>query len=266
MAGYNSVGMTKARELQSHSLAAEARWSIRAGPSSQSARTVGYVRTIHLDLPLDDVSLLQKLLNAEESARAARFHFERDRRRYIVGRGRLRQTLAGELGIEPTAVVFEYGDKDKPSLSHSHESRLQFNLSHSADLALLGIAVDREIGVDVEIIRPMDNEDSVAADCFSDVEYRQYASCASELRSRAFFNAWTRKEAFIKALGEGLSHPLKTFDVSLLPNEEPRLIRVGTAQGGECGWRLVALEPSPGFVAAAVISAQEPFVTVVPSG
>jgi 4'-phosphopantetheinyl transferase len=128
-------------------------------------------------------------------------------------------------------------------------SDLRFNLSHSDELAVYGFAAGRELGVDVEEVRGLQDATDVAARFFSRRENEAYLALEARDRPQGFFNCWTRKEAFIKALGDGLYHPLDRFDVSLAPGEPAKVLRVEDTPG-ECGWTLHSFSPRPGFIGA----------------
>jgi len=193
------------------------------------------------------------ILSPDEQARAARFVHDRDRRRFIMARARLRELLGERLGIPPESVAFDYGDHGKPSLATRNSERdLRFNLTYSEDLAVYAFATAMELGVDVERVRVMEDADRIADRSFSPYERRTYRSLSAEERPVGFLNCWTRKEAFVKATGKGLSLPLDSFDVTLSPREPAEILRVGNVSGGACGWRLESFLPSQGFVAALV--------------
>jgi len=192
------------------------------------------------------------LLSAAERERAGRFAFGRDARRFIVGRGRLRQLLGARLGVRPESVELVYGARGKPALANSGRNSLRFNLSHRDDLAVYALSWGCDVGIDVEAIRPLPDADAVAARFFSRPEHAAYRALEPRDRPLGFFQCWTRKEAFIKALGEGLSHQLDSFDVSLAPGAPAELLRVEPVPGDDRGWRLASFFPAPGFVAAVV--------------
>lgn len=186
----------------------------------------------------------EALLLPEELARANRFHFSIDAVRYIVRRGKLRELLAVRLGCQPREVSLTCNGFGKPRIRCSD---LQFNLSHSGGIALYVLARDSDIGCDIEWRRPEFACEGVAERFFS---ARELESLRAVPRSRwveSFFNCWTRKEAFIKALGFGVSYPLKAFDVSLAPGEPAALLR------GPLGWSLRAFEPLEGLQAAVAV-------------
>ena len=193
------------------------------------------------------------ILSDAEKGRAKRFVFEADRRRFVIARARLRELLGARLGIKPARVELAYGEHGKPSLARTYESsRLRFNTSHCGDLAVYALATGREVGVDVEAVRWMGDAEEVAARFFSRRENRVFRSLDHLQKPLGFFNCWTRKEAFIKAIGDGLSYPLDRFDVSLEPGQPAKILRVDDTPGDQCGWRLESLSPAPGFVAAVV--------------
>jgi 4'-phosphopantetheinyl transferase len=155
------------------------------------------------------------------------------------------------LSLPPQQVVFTYSEYDKPALALAPGgSRLQFNVTHSGNLALLAFCLDAAVGIDVEKKRPLPDGEQIARRFFSPHENRVFRSLPTEQRSAAFFNCWTRKEAYIKAIGEGLSCPLDVFDVTLVPGEPPRLLRIRGSEQAAAAWLLYAFEPQPDFTAA----------------
>lgn len=197
------------------------------------------------------------LLSADERARAARFAFDRERRRYIVARARLRQLLGERLGAAPESLQFVYKAHGKPALARCTGQRdLRFNLSHCGEFAAYAFAEGREVGVDIEEVRELPDADDIAMRFFSRRERSAYLRLPRRERPQGFFNCWTRKEAFIKALGEGLSHPLDTFDVSLAPGKSARLLRVHGVPASRCGWTLYSFDGAPGLVGAVAVQTQ----------
>jgi 4'-phosphopantetheinyl transferase len=193
------------------------------------------------------------LLSTAERERARRFAFGHDARRFIVGRARLRQLLAARLGLRPESVELVCGARGKPALANpALHSNLRFNLSRCDDLAVYALSSGREVGIDVEAMRPLPDADAIAARFFSRREHAAYRALDPCDRPLGFFQCWTRKEAFIKALGDGLSRPLDSFDVSLAPGAPAELLRVEPVTGDDRGWRLASFFPAPGFVAAVV--------------
>jgi 4'-phosphopantetheinyl transferase len=214
-----------------------------------------------LDVEADALNVLAGWLRGEELQRACRFHFERDRRRFIVARGRLRQLLAARLGTDPRSIELAYAEQGKPLLAPGSAAvDWRFNVSHSRDLAVFAFCRGREVGIDVEAVYPVHDADAVAAHFFSGNELAAYRALDPRDREPGFFNCWTRKEAFVKALGDGLRHPLGSFDVSLAPEAVTRILRVGDTPGEDSGWCLRSFAPAPGYVAALVVERSRPAV------
>lgn len=191
----------------------------------------------------------------DETERAGRFHFDDDRHRFTVGRAFLRHVLARYMNLAPAAVRFDYSRFGKPSLSAAHPAAgLSFNLSHAAGLALLAVTRRREIGVDVEKIRPDFPSDEIARRFFSAHEVAVLETIPLAAMPVAFFNCWTRKEAYIKGRGEGLSIPLGSFDVTLRPGEPARLLADRRDPAAVEQWALKSFEPAEGYVGAVAIA------------
>jgi 4'-phosphopantetheinyl transferase len=198
----------------------------------------------------------QDLLSSDELDRAARFHFERDRQCYCVARGVLRALLGTSLGVRPQELSFQYSDKGKPRLASRYSGRgLVFNVSHSGDLALLGFAYTGDVGVDIEKIRDDFDSAAIARRFFSAREQDQLSRLPADQRHPAFFRCWTRKEAFIKALGDGLSHPLNQFDVSIDSSGPISLTTRPDPTEAERWW-LQSVEVEGGYAAAFAVSAR----------
>ncbi len=208
----------------------------------------------HLDQPEPVFQALMATLSPDEKDRAARFHFAENQRHYVVGRGVLRHVLAHYLNAAPEALYFVYNPQGKPALGGAWQADdLHFNVSHSRALAVYALIRGCEIGVDVEYLRPVDDLESLAAHCFSAAENTALAAVPSTARLEAFFNGWTRKEAFIKAVGEGLSHSLNSFDVSLAPGETARLQRISNDPTAAERWFLQAFVPAPNYTGALAV-------------
>ena len=190
------------------------------------------------------------VLAPDERERANRFILRRDRQRFIARRARLRSLLGERLGVPAASVRLSSGTHGKPALAKPFDtSGITFNLSHSGDLSVYAFASRTHVGVDVETIRVIEDADRIASFAFSEAEYRTYKRLPVREKPIGFLHCWTRKEAFVKATGLGLSHPLHTFDVSLVPGEPPRLLRLGTTIGTDHWW-MHSFFPAPGFVAA----------------
>ncbi|MEZ4662805.1 MAG: 4'-phosphopantetheinyl transferase superfamily protein [Caldilineaceae bacterium] len=208
-----------------------------------------------LEAPVEQMLTLRQTLAADELARAKRFHFERDRRRFIVARGRLRQLLGRYLVLPPPEIRFTYSAHGKPLLQEAQNpAALQFNLSHAGEMMLVGVTRGRAIGVDIEQVRSLDDMMGIAASFFSPRKY-DVGRRARRPKRAGLFNCWTRKEAYIKAQGQGLSLPLDSFDVTLTPGAEARLLAVRNARPDEAAqWTMQAFEPVGGYVAAVVVN------------
>jgi 4'-phosphopantetheinyl transferase len=212
-----------------------------------------HVWTVPLDPPAAEVAALRALLAADEIARADRFRFDRHRRRFTVGRGVLRTLLGRYLGLPPRAVGFRYGPNDKPYLDAPPAGGLEFNLSNSEELAVVAVTAGEEVGADVERLRPMADALAIAERFFSAAERRVLAAVPEAEREPAFFRAWTRKEAYLKAVGTGITVPLDRFDVSLAADEAPRILAMEGDPARAAAWSLFHLEPAAGYLGAVAI-------------
>ena len=195
------------------------------------------------------VTRCHSLLSDAEKARAARFYREEHRRKYTLSHGVLRTLLGAYLGVSPASIQYRFGHARKPFLAAGHAA-LQFNLSDSGDLALIGFAQTCDLGVDLEFVKRMADMESIARRFFSPEECSELLSLDLSERTEAFFRCWTRKEAYLKALGDGLAAPLDSFQVTLRPDEEPRLVRTALAGGITTNWHLHHLTPAPDYLGA----------------
>ena len=200
-----------------------------------------HVFRLRLDLDQQRLAALSALLNEDERARAARYIPEASRRQFTAARAQMRQVLGALLRREPAELRFNFGAYGKPSLA---DGDLCFNLSHSAGLALLGVSRTQEIGVDIKSTHRVVEYDQLAPRFFAATEAAALAALPASERGRAFFSIWTRKEAYIKACGMGLSLPLQDFSVS---HDHPATLSAE-------GWSIRALDPGPGYAAALVIA------------
>jgi 4'-phosphopantetheinyl transferase len=206
-----------------------------------------------LHLPGTDLTPFSLILSPPEMDRARRFHFERDRNHFIVARGFMRVILARYLGAKPDKLEFTYSTRGKPTLGGSYASvGLHFNLSHSGGIALLAVSPAGTVGIDVEQLRPMDDADQLVHRFFSSRETEAFQKMPPSAKSLAFFNLWTRKEAFLKASGEGIAHLLNQVEVSFLPGEPAKLLNLPEHCGNISDWQMYNLSPALGFVAALV--------------
>jgi 4'-phosphopantetheinyl transferase len=205
---------------------------------------------IHLDLELDSVKSFESTLSEDELQRASNFHFDKDRDRYIIAHFSLRDILGRYLGTEPAQLEFSIDQYGKPSLL---KHKLEFNLSHSGSFALVAVTQSRIIGVDVERMREGISSLSIARQYFSPAEIAELETVPAEQKETAFFACWTRKEAFIKAKGLGLSLPLDSFDVSLT-QDEPAILRAVRPQPQEAArWTLLSLDVAPRHAGAVAV-------------
>jgi 4'-phosphopantetheinyl transferase len=210
---------------------------------------------VALDLPDAEVSALRAHLSPDEAARADRFVFPRDRRRFAVARGSLRELIARYTGQHPRAAAFSYGPCGKPSLNGG---ALRFNLAHSGEYALIAFTRDREIGVDLEAERDIDSLDAMARRVFTAEENAARDALPEVERRRAFFLGWSRKEAFMKLTGEGMQRPLESFAVSLTPHAPARLLSLDGSREAAGAVSLVDLPGIPGFAAALAVYGPAP--------
>jgi 4'-phosphopantetheinyl transferase len=216
-----------------------------------------HVWRVSLERDASAVESLRGTLTPDERQRAQRFHFEHDRLRYVVARGVLRDILGRYLRRPPALIRFAYNEYGKPALAED-EGGLRFNVSHSKDAALYAFTRGREVGVDIESLRDDFASLEIAERFFSRLEMDALGSLPTHLRTQAFFNCWTRKEAYIKALGEGLSHPLDCFAVTLKPHEQARLVSTDRDPSEAARWAIIDLNPFQGYAAALAIRANSP--------
>jgi len=206
------------------------------------------------DLARPRLGDLERTLGADERRRAERFRFDRDRERFIIARGLLRVVLGLYLELDPAAVRFFYRPHGRPEIAaECGPDALRFNASHSHELDLLALTAGRAIGVDVEYVRHDMDHESIARDFFARAEVTALAALPGAARAEAFFACWTRKEAYVKARGEGLSLPLDEFHVSLAPGEPAALLGVAGDPEAAARWSLRQLDPGPGYTAALAV-------------
>ncbi len=207
-----------------------------------------------LDVSADTEARLCATLTPDERHRSARFHFERDRQRFIVTRGVLRDLLARYLETQPGKIRFVHSAFGKPGLSSEFGGRVTFNLSHSGGLLLIAIARASSVGVDIECIRSQPDYADLARHFFSTAEVEWLAAFPSHLYAEAFLSCWTKKEAYLKARGEGLAIPLNSFSVPLTTDPAAVDLWVDSeAIVPAARWSLYTLRPAPGYVGALAI-------------
>jgi len=188
------------------------------------------------------------LLSSDEQERAERFHFDHLVRRFVLARGALRILLGHYLDVSPISLQFNYGAKGKPKLETNRD--LQFNASHSEELALFAFTLGCEVGVDVEHVHSLPDMQAIATRFFCAEEAAELMSLPDDQRGKAFFLCWTRKEAYIKAIGDGLSAPLDDFRVTLNPAEAARFVHISGDAGAAARWMLHNLELDQSYAGA----------------
>jgi 4'-phosphopantetheinyl transferase len=228
-----------------------------AAPESVRLDVPGiHVWAASLQVSADTLETLRSLLSPDELERAQRFKFDLHRNRYIAGRGILRSILARYLDVSAKALQFTYSAHQKPQLLAATIPGLQFNLAHSADLAVIAVANAGPLGVDVEELRPVKDAEELVARFFSTRESDLFQSLAPSQKPAAFFNLWTRKEALLKATGEGITGGLNRVEVSFLENEPARLLAIDGASEAAGQWTLSCFKPAAGFIGAVAIQAR----------
>lgn len=220
-------------------------------PATAAANQEVHVWRVPLNRENCELASLFDLLEPWEKERAWRYRFETHRERFIAGRGSLRVILAQYLGEDPKELKFTYSSNGKPALQIGEdESRLQFNLSHSENLALIAVSTGGSLGIDVEHLRPIPDAEELVARFFSRREQREFSALPKGQRTLAFFNLWTRKEALLKATGEGIAHSLHRVEVTFLPEQAAEFLAL--PEGAAADWHLQELDAAPGFIAALV--------------
>jgi 4'-phosphopantetheinyl transferase len=222
-------------------------------PSSFSlADNEVHVWRVPLEQSASKIKSFAEILSPEEQGRAANFYFDRDCRRFTVSHAMLRMILGQYLSLRPEQIQFETNSFGKPFVSAKvNPNQVRFNLSHSNELALLAFTQHREVGIDLEFVRPIPEAQQIAEKTFAEGENAAIQTLPEALRTRAFFNCWTRKEAYIKALGNGLSTPLSDFEVSV--DSDPRLLHVHGLPEETARWSFHAFIPASGYIAALVV-------------
>lgn len=227
-----------------------------------------HIWRVRLEVAESVLAQLRATLAPDESARAARIPSFLEQDRYTAGRGALRAILGRYLDTEPRQVRFEYGPQGKPALiqasstgaprkaAQSRAAPVTFNLAHSHGLALVAVAYSREVGIDIELVQSGLAEQGIAERFFSPAEVKALRALSKDEQILAFFRCWTRKEAWVKARGQGLTVPLDHFDVSLAPGEPSARLRVAGALNEAAAWSLCDLTPAPGYAAALAVEGE----------
>jgi len=220
-------------------------WKVATSPAPFDSEDL-HVWRYHLDPPAAKLPEAESVLSRDEMDRATRFRFSIHRNRYVASRAQLRKILGGYLLLPASAISFIYSEFGRPSLQPALNSAgIAFNLSHSEDLCVVAVSARRLLGIDVERLRSDFGGEEIARSNFAPAEFRELLALPESERPQAFFNCWTRKEAFVKALGAGLQIPLDSFEVTLRTNEPARFVR-----GTSADWNLVSFTAENGYQAA----------------
>jgi 4'-phosphopantetheinyl transferase len=215
-----------------------------------------------LDIAPGRVAALRETLAQDERTRAERFRFPVDCARSTVARGLLRAIIARYLDREPGAMVFRYGPSGKPVLrDEAGSGGIRFNLSHADGVALYAVTRGRDVGVDIERIRADMASERIAERFFSPHEVAALRALRPERQCEAFFTCWTRKEAYVKARGAGITAGLDQFDVSLAPDEPAAILANREASEAHRRWSLHHLTPGPGYVGAVAVEGESHTLT-----
>jgi 4'-phosphopantetheinyl transferase len=207
-----------------------------------------------LDQPANVIAKLTPILSQDERQRAMRYYRPADRDRFIAGRGILRKIISAYLAHAPDEVQFVCNEYGKPFISDDqNRGTLTFNVSHSNSMALYAVTRGRRVGVDIEHMREDFATLEVAERFFSKDEFEALKAAPSDQRTKAFFNCWSRKEAYIKAIGMGVSYPLDGFTVSLASDVAPALLKVDADATEVSRWKLYELDVGEGYVAALIV-------------
>ena len=207
-----------------------------------------------LEASEDQVAAARSLLSTDELARADRFFRAEHRRRFAIGRAVLRRMLGSYLGEDPAAIVFSYNELGKPYRdAQGAGERIEFNVSHSGELALYAFSTSSPVGVDIERTRSNLETEKIARRFFSPGEVEALLALPKDERVQGFYNCWTRKEAFVKAKGLGFALRLSDFEVRLAPGEPAELVSFAGDEGS-FSWKIFDLRPGPGYTAAAVMT------------
>ena len=228
-----------------------------AGHQLSLAENEVHLWEIDLDAVATGESRWRTVLSPDELARADRFHFARDRQAFTATRALLRTVLGSYLGCDPSKLTFVYSDKGRPVLGANHALPVQFNVSHSGTKALFVFSLRRDVGVDVERIRHNLDYELLAARYFSPAEQKALAALPLSERCGGFFRCWTRKEAYIKAQGAGLSLDLDSFDVSVARDEQNALLATRPDADEAARWSIREVDAGEGYAAALCVKGHE---------
>lgn len=206
-----------------------------------------------LETTSDKIKDYESFLSADELYKANRYKFEKDRVHYITGRALLRNILSRYLNQFPGEIVFSYLDKGKPFIK---DTEVKFNLAHSGGRAVYAVANNIDIGIDIEFMRELPDALQIAKRFFSEKEVDEFSEIREVDIRTAFFNCWTRKEAFIKAVGEGLSYPLKDFSVTLKPGDKPEILWIKDKAEEVKYWSLINIDTDENYISSLAVKAE----------
>ena len=229
-------------------------WQISDGDLALSKDKV-HVWRANLNLSADEIDSFAAILSKDERLRADRFRFPQHRRRFIAARGILRKILASYLNLPSKSLQFAYGDRGKPKLL---DCTLQFNISHSQELALYGVTCERKIGIDLEYLKTTTDFKKIARRFFAPRE-TEYIECLSEKKQKqAFFQLWTAKEAYLKATGEGLTGSLDKIEIFITPELSAKLLAIEGNTFAATKWSIISFIPATNYVATLAIDTPIP--------
>jgi 4'-phosphopantetheinyl transferase len=232
-------------------------WNTVASLPALAPRAV-HVWCACLDQPATRLAAFQRVLSADEQERAARFYFDRDRRRFTAGRGILRDLLGRYLACTPAELTFCYGSHGKPALApRPFEESINFNLAHSGDVALYAFSREAPVGIDVEHVRPFEDAPQISKNVFTAAENQAVQGTGSTFDPNLFFTYWVCKEAYIKATGSGLSHPPSAIEIQFAGHDYAKAVVTADPADRKSQWHLHLLRPIAGYVGALAVQAQE---------
>jgi 4'-phosphopantetheinyl transferase len=240
-----------------NSPAATIQWPARADVPLLADNEI-HVCATTLSVPPEALARFAATLSPDETERAGKFKFEKHRNRYIAGRGALRNILAQYLHANAADLRFIQLENGKPALAENFaKAGIHFNLAHSENLALIAVTQLGMVGVDVEYVRPIKEMDALVARFFSPRENDAFQKIPDNEKPAAFFNLWTRKEALLKATGEGITRSLSLVEVSFLAGEPARLLAISGDAAKAAQWSLRDLSPATGFTGAVAIQTRD---------
>ena len=219
-------------------------WTITSQPPNLNGEEV-HVWRIDLSDIAEAMPKLSQLLSSDEQQKASRYHFEKDRNNFTIRRAVLRKVLSLYMDVTPAELHFIYNNFDKPALEA--DTSIRFNASSSRGIGIVAIVLDTRIGIDIEFLDASFSKLEIAEKYFSTDEVRAIGDLQSELRTAAFFDCWTKKEAYVKAVGDGMSHPLPNLAIS---SEKPGSFSIAATSEEEKGWTVKSFIPEENYIAS----------------